>query len=186
MKLSDAQKAALKKHMEGYKGSDVKSHRMKMIGRMAKGMSLKKAMDDIGSSAFAAKNKGKKNAKNPISTQLLRDAVREYNRDHRDNPRSQIDIRNIPPSVGGDRQGRRFAEAGTVRVELANGQVEDRFLVLRHSNQGANRAYALPPLPHQRQAILNIANSIADDGPLPAPPPRPRGGQGGGGPARDS
>ena len=43
MKLSDAQKAALKKHMEGYKGSDVKSHRMKLIGRMAKGMSIDEA-----------------------------------------------------------------------------------------------------------------------------------------------
>lgn len=43
MKLSDAQKEALKKHMEGYKGSDVKSHRMSMIGRMAKGMSLEEA-----------------------------------------------------------------------------------------------------------------------------------------------
>lgn len=43
MKLTDDQKAGLKKHMEGYKGSDVKSHRMSMVGRMAKGMSLEEA-----------------------------------------------------------------------------------------------------------------------------------------------
>ena len=52
-KLSDKQKADLKKHMEKHKDlqdltpSQLKSHRMKMMSRMRKGMSLKKAHADI-------------------------------------------------------------------------------------------------------------------------------------------
>jgi hypothetical protein len=48
-KLSDKQKSDLKKHMEksGLTGSEAKSHRLKMMNRMRKGMSIKKAHSDI-------------------------------------------------------------------------------------------------------------------------------------------
>jgi|TARA_R100000479_G_scaffold145083_1_gene80504 hypothetical protein len=51
--LSDKQKADLKKHMDklkegGMSASEVKSHRMKMMVRMKKGMSVKEAHKDIG------------------------------------------------------------------------------------------------------------------------------------------
>ena len=50
-KLSDKQKSDLNKHMEKHKNdmtaSEAKSHRMKMMSRMRKGMSIKKAHDDI-------------------------------------------------------------------------------------------------------------------------------------------
>jgi len=45
--MTDEQKAALKKHMEGYSGADNKSHRMKMMVRMLKGMSVNEAHKDI-------------------------------------------------------------------------------------------------------------------------------------------
>lgn len=53
MKLTKAQKESLKKHMaklkaDGMSGSELRSHRMKMLSRMAKGMSLKEAHKDIG------------------------------------------------------------------------------------------------------------------------------------------
>ena len=96
MKLSDAQKAALKKHMDGHKGtpSEKKSHRLKMIGRMARGMSLQQAHKDIMSGdkggksyggEFAKKNKGKAPSKmsNPIDGDLLIDAAEAaYGGDH--------------------------------------------------------------------------------------------------------
>lgn len=48
-KMSDKQKEDLKKHMEksGLKGSEAKSHRMKMMSRMRKGMSVAQAHKDI-------------------------------------------------------------------------------------------------------------------------------------------
>jgi len=51
--MSDKQKSDLKKHMdklkeEGMSASEVKSHRMKMMVRMRKGMSVKDAHKDIG------------------------------------------------------------------------------------------------------------------------------------------
>ena len=51
-KLSDKQKADLKKHMDkavagGMSKSEAKSHRMKMMSRMRRGMSIKKAHADI-------------------------------------------------------------------------------------------------------------------------------------------
>ncbi len=52
-KLSDKQKSDLKKHMDKHKDlkdlspSQLKSHRMKMMVRMRKGMSIKKAHSDI-------------------------------------------------------------------------------------------------------------------------------------------
>lgn len=51
-KLTDKQKADLSKHMEkqkkaGMTTSEMKSHRMKMMGRMRKGDSLSKAHKDI-------------------------------------------------------------------------------------------------------------------------------------------
>lgn len=48
-KMTDKQKADLKKHMEksGLTGSEAKSHRMKMMSRMRKGMSIAKAHKDI-------------------------------------------------------------------------------------------------------------------------------------------
>ncbi len=50
--LSDKQKADLKKHMEKHKdkmsASEIKSHRMKMMVRMRKGMSISAAHKDIG------------------------------------------------------------------------------------------------------------------------------------------
>jgi len=55
-KLSDKQKADLNKHMEklkkgGMSASEMKSHRMKMMGRMRnKNMSVNKAHKDIKSS----------------------------------------------------------------------------------------------------------------------------------------
>lgn len=51
-KLTDKQKSDLKKHMEKHKGkmspSEMKSHRMKMMVRMRKGMSISAAHKDIG------------------------------------------------------------------------------------------------------------------------------------------
>jgi len=52
-KLTDKQKADLKKHMEKHKDlkdmtpTQLKSHRMKMMIRMRKGMSVQKAHKDI-------------------------------------------------------------------------------------------------------------------------------------------
>lgn len=48
-KMTDKQKADLKKHMEksGLTGSEAKSHRMKMMSRMRRGMSIAKAHKDI-------------------------------------------------------------------------------------------------------------------------------------------
>jgi hypothetical protein len=48
-KMTDKQKSDLKKHMEksGLTGSEAKSHRMKMMSRMRKGMSIKAAHADI-------------------------------------------------------------------------------------------------------------------------------------------
>lgn len=52
VKMTDAQKKQLNKHMdknkkEGMSASEMKSHRMKMMGRMRKGMSVNKAHKDI-------------------------------------------------------------------------------------------------------------------------------------------
>ena len=52
VKMTDKQKADLTKHMNklndgGMSGSELKSHRMKMMGRMRKGMTLKKSHADI-------------------------------------------------------------------------------------------------------------------------------------------
>jgi len=51
VKMTDAQKKALNKHMEkvgkDMSASEKKSHRMKMMGRMRKGMSVAKAHRDI-------------------------------------------------------------------------------------------------------------------------------------------
>ena len=48
-KLSDKQKADLKKHMDklNLSGKEKNSHRMKMMSRMKKGMSVSKAHKDI-------------------------------------------------------------------------------------------------------------------------------------------
>lgn len=51
-KMSDAQKSALTKHMEkakkgGMSASEAKSHRMKMMGRMRRGLSVSQAHKDI-------------------------------------------------------------------------------------------------------------------------------------------
>ena len=52
-KMTDVQKAQLKKHMDKHKDlkdmtpSQLKSHRMKMMARMKKGMSVSKAHKDI-------------------------------------------------------------------------------------------------------------------------------------------
>jgi len=51
-KMSDAQKSALTKHMEKHKkkgmsASEMKSHRMKMMSRMRRGMSVSQAHKDI-------------------------------------------------------------------------------------------------------------------------------------------
>jgi len=51
-KMTDKQKADLKRHMEKHKkagmsASEMKSHRMKMMVRMRKGMSVGKAHKDI-------------------------------------------------------------------------------------------------------------------------------------------
>ena len=51
VKMSDSQKEQLKKHMDkvgkNMSASEKKSHRMKMMGRMRKGMSVSKAHKDI-------------------------------------------------------------------------------------------------------------------------------------------
>ena len=52
VKMTDKQKTDLKKHMakmekQGMSKSEMKSHRMKMMGRMRKGMSVAKAHKDI-------------------------------------------------------------------------------------------------------------------------------------------
>jgi hypothetical protein len=51
VKMSDAQKAQLKKHMDkvgkDMSASEKKSHRMKMMGRMRRGLSVQKAHKDI-------------------------------------------------------------------------------------------------------------------------------------------
>ena len=54
-KMTDTQKKQLSKHMEkqkkaGMSGTELKSHRMKMMGRMRKGDSINKAHKDIMSS----------------------------------------------------------------------------------------------------------------------------------------
>lgn len=51
-KMTEKQKAQLKKHMdklkkEGMSAGEIKSHRMKMMGRMRKGMSVGAAHKDI-------------------------------------------------------------------------------------------------------------------------------------------
>ena len=48
-KMTDSQKAELSKHMEksGLKGSEAKSHRMKMMSRLRRGMSIKDAHRDV-------------------------------------------------------------------------------------------------------------------------------------------
>jgi hypothetical protein len=46
-KMTDSQKADLKAHMDSYNGDDKKSHRMKMMVRMLKGMSIAEAHKDI-------------------------------------------------------------------------------------------------------------------------------------------
>jgi hypothetical protein len=51
-KLTDKQKGDLMKHMEkqkkaGMTGTELKSHRMKMMGRMRKGMTVGKAHKDV-------------------------------------------------------------------------------------------------------------------------------------------
>ena len=55
-KMSDDQKSKLKKHMVkmqkgGMSASEMKSHRMKMMGRMRKGMTIQKAHNDIKKSS---------------------------------------------------------------------------------------------------------------------------------------
>jgi len=50
--MTDAQKKQLKKHMDGHKEAgmsvkEMKSHRMKMMSRMRRGMSVKAAHKDI-------------------------------------------------------------------------------------------------------------------------------------------
>ena len=52
VKMTDKQKSDLNKHMEKHKkagmsASEMKSHRMKMMSRMRKGMSVNKAHKDI-------------------------------------------------------------------------------------------------------------------------------------------
>jgi len=52
VKMTDKQKGDLTKHMEkqkkaGMSGTELKSHRMKMMGRMRKGMTIQKAHKDI-------------------------------------------------------------------------------------------------------------------------------------------
>ena len=52
VKMTDKQKADLNKHMEkqkkaGMSASEMKSHRMKMMSRMRKGMSVNKAHKDL-------------------------------------------------------------------------------------------------------------------------------------------
>ena len=54
VKMTDKQKADLTKHMAkqqkaGMSASEAKSHRMKMMGRMRKGMTIAKAHKDISS-----------------------------------------------------------------------------------------------------------------------------------------
>jgi len=51
-KMSDAQKSALTKHMDkmkkgGMSASEMKSHRMRMMGRMRKGMSVAQSHKDV-------------------------------------------------------------------------------------------------------------------------------------------
>lgn len=50
-KMTDKQKSDLKKHMDKHKAdmspSEVRKHRMQMMSRMRKGMSIKKAHSDI-------------------------------------------------------------------------------------------------------------------------------------------
>jgi hypothetical protein len=159
MVLSDAQKSKLKKHMDAYKGTatDKKSHKGKMMRRMEKGMSVKKAMDDIGKSDFASKNRGKKNAKNPINQGLLFEAVNRYNQGVA--PNQEVLVRQE-----GD------AGAGLVQIRLPNGQPENRYLIMEGG------VAVTPPM---RQAILNIARDLAEEmnaplPPLPPPPPKKR------------
>jgi hypothetical protein len=52
VKMTDKQKGDLTRHMKkmekgGMSKAEMKSHRMKMMGRMRKGMSVNKAMKDI-------------------------------------------------------------------------------------------------------------------------------------------
>ena len=61
-KMTDAQKSQLKKHMEKHKkagmsASDMRRHRMLMMGRMRKGMSVQKAHNDIKKSQSKSESK---------------------------------------------------------------------------------------------------------------------------------
>jgi hypothetical protein len=148
-KMTDKQKADLKKHMDGYKGDDKKAHRMRMMVRMLKGMSVKKAHADIGKSTFAKKNKGKKNAKNPIDIELVRQAIAAYNGER--NPPQQIRM------IANQRQG-----AGLPVDIIRNGQNVERYLVT-NASLIANQQEPLPVVPLIRQQILNEALDLAEN-----------------------
>lgn len=86
--LTDKQKADLKKHIDKVGGTpaEKKSHRMKMISRMSRGMSLAKAHKDIQEGQkkekkaikkFVKKNEGKKYLSNPTPKRLLLEAAEE-------------------------------------------------------------------------------------------------------------
>lgn len=88
--LTDKQKADLKKHVDKVGGTpaEKKSHRMKMISRMSRGMSLAKAHKDIAESQkklvkdakkFVKKNEGKRYGaiKNPAPADYLKEAAKE-------------------------------------------------------------------------------------------------------------
>lgn len=154
--MTDKQKAALKKHMDAYKGDDKKSHRMKMMARMLKGMSVKKAHSDIGKSTFATKNKGKKNAKNPVGLDIFLEAMRDYNRDH---PAARRVSAVTNPTLGG------------LPIDLIgrNGVRATRYLVNRDTFLNRNLE-TLPAQPPQRQNILNRALFIAQQPDPPLPP----------------
>jgi hypothetical protein len=82
MKLTDRQKAQLKKHMDGHSGTptEKRSHRMKMMTRMTKGMSLNAAHKDImGTEKFIKKNTPAKVRRrggysNPVPSAALEEA----------------------------------------------------------------------------------------------------------------
>jgi hypothetical protein len=88
--LTDKQKADLKKHVDKVGGTpaEKKSHRMKMISRMSRGMSLAKAHKDIqegqkklvkDAKKFVKKNEGKRYGaiKNPTPARFLKEAAKE-------------------------------------------------------------------------------------------------------------
>lgn len=169
--LTDKQKADLKKHMDAYQGSDKKSHRMKMMQGLMKGMSIKKAHQSISSSTFVEKNKGKKKPKNPIGEDLLNAAVARFIEQGPNRGDLVVATRNPP-------RGATPAQVRTGRIEIIDdrGRAMDAWVYDTRDNQVVSGDLKNNLL----KTAMQIGREEAGGGPPPAPPGgRGRGGRGG-------